>query len=502
MLSVEKVKFKGVSENNLIMRTKIDLSYLFFIFSFVLISACNSSPEITATKSVGTVAIATESWTETPTRTITPTATPTVTPSPTPSPLPTFTSTPLPTPTATPILSQFVNLTLALDYDQDSFAPLSAQDYFPLGVSFIAAVFDYQVASWTNLDWKVYGGDGTIQAAGIARLNPREGKKAFVMRPEMGLDEGSYELVLELNGEVVLAKQFDVYWNPTVWPVSVGTSINPNYSVANENDRFLFGTESLFASYPTINFLVGDEILTEWFVNGEKLGEHRFIWDNSDWSTGIHVNKIDNQVEPENPLPIGRYELFVFVNEKPKQCKAFEIVESNSSSPEDNVGAQMTGCSMFVSEPAEPSSQNSWERYQARSFHELDALTDEIMSDITGEKTVYLEMSPEYQYPSRVQVTFTGNFRDTPESKLEWIKVWMSTFAPGLTADEVAEIFAQEGLFTEGSTEYWLPIQNLLIPIMEEELSAGDTVDLLVVWIGATVDSEQIDRIYLVNAFE
>ena len=451
------------------------------------------------------MAVATESWTKTPVLTATPSAIPTIIPSPTILPSPTFTLTPEPTPTETPVVSpEFTNLTLALDYNQDSLEPQSPQDYFPLGVSYIAVVFDYRVSSWTKLDWYIYGFDREIKATGIASLNAGEDRKAFIVRPEMGLDEGSYEFVFELDGQPVLEKRFDVYWNPTIWPIAIGTDVYNDYTVANEDNKFLHGTEFLFATYPTINFLVGDELFVEWFVNDEKLGEHQYVWDNSEWSSGMHVNKIDNQIEPDKPLPIGNYELFIYVNGVPKQCKAFQIAEENAVSSNDaSALGLMLGCETFTSEPSEANSSSAWDRYEVRTFSELDGLAAEtIVFDASQDKAVYLETSPDFQYPSRVEVVFTGEFRDTPESKLEWIKVWMTTFAPNLTAEEVAELFAQEGLFTEDSKEYWLPVQNTLIPIMEDELSLGDKVDLLVIWVGATVDSGQIEKIYLINAFE
>ena len=502
--SIEKFNFQGIKDCITSMRNKICLPHFLFIFSLVLMAACSSSPEISVVETSVTIAVATESWTKTPVPTMTSSTTPTIISSPTVLPSPTFTSTPEPTPTETPILPEFTNLTLALDYNQDSLEPKSSQDYFPLGVSYMAVVFDYRVPSWTKLDWYIYGSDGVIEASGIASLSAGEDKMAFIVRPETGLDGGSYELIFELDGQPVLEKQFDVYWNPTIWPITIGTDVYDDYTVANEDNKFSYGTEFLYATYPTINFLIDDKIFVEWFVNDEKLGEHQYIWDNSKWSSGVHVNKIDNQVEPDNPLPVGIYEMFIYVNGKPKQCKAFKIIEENATSS-DNVNAlePMLECETFTSEPSEVDSSSPWDRYEVRTFSELDDLVaGAIQFDTSQEKVVYLEMSPDFQYPSRVEVVFTGDFRDTPESKLEWIKLWMATFAPELTAEEVAELFAQEGLFKEDSKEYWLPIQNALIPIMEDELSPGDKVDLLVTWMGATIDSGQIDKIYLVNAFK
>jgi hypothetical protein len=458
----------------------------------ILISACTSVPGTDTTESLEIDNIA-EFPTATSSATALPSATATLTPTPTPTATPTLVPTVTPTPTATPVPPEFNNLVLALDYDRASFTPLSPRDYFPFGVTYIAVIFDYSVPNTTRLDWYIHGAEGQVEASGMISLNSRNSQKAFIVRPQMGLDEGQYELSLELDGEIMLSRQFEVFWNPTLWPITVGTNFSANMEIIGVDDRFPLGSEFLFASYPTINFTVGDELVAEWFVDGLKLGEHRFVWNNPDWSTGIHANVIDNQVDDAAPLPAGNYEIIIYVNDVPQQCKAFQVTDS----PTRN---EAQGCEAI--ESIQAISPNSWGRYQSRTFSELDLLTGELLSHITGDKTIYLETSPDYQYPSRVRAVFTGDFRDTSEFRLEWIKAWMATFAPNLSETEIISLFAQEGLFMEDNKEYWLPIQNPLIAIMEDELSVGDEVELLVIWMGATIDSGEIDRIYLVNAFQ
>lgn len=480
---------------------KNSLPYLLVLtFLALFVSACNVAPKTDSAETPEGAVTITAVWTETPPPTALPSATTTLTPTPTslPSATATLVPTATPLPTATPVSPEFSNLILALDYDEVSREPLSPRDYFPAGVSYIAVLFDYTVPGSTRLDWQIVGANEKIEASGTATLTTGEGKKAFIVRPEYGLDEGDYELIVEFNGEVVLAQGFQVYWNPTLWPITLGANIYVNGEVTDIGDRFPFGTEFLFASYPTINFSVGDELVAEWFVDGEKLGEYHYVWDNPDWSTGVHTNKIDNQVDSGSPLPVGNYELHVLVNDVPKQCKAFAITESANAAATELV----QGCEAFEAEPSAPPSQTTWDRYEARTFSELDVLTGELLNEITEGTAVYLETSPDYQYPSRVQAIFAGDCRDTSEFKLEWIKTWIVTFAPNLTAEEVEALFAQECLFLEDANEYWLPVQSSLVLLMTETLSSGDEVELLVIWIGATIDAGQINRIYLVNAFE
>lgn len=295
----------------------------------------------------------------------------------------------------------------------------------------------------------------------------------------------------------MLSKEFEVFWNPTLWPITLGANISANGEVLDTGDVFPVGTEFLFASYPTINFTVGDELVAEWSVDGEKLGEHRYVWDSPEWSTGVHANIIDNQVDNRKPLPPGNYEMVIYVNDVPKQCKAFLITATPT---EETVrGCEAFKASSSITESAPPA---SWNRYQPRILGELELLTGELLGEITEERAVYIETSPDYQYPSRVRVVFTGDFRDASESRLEGIKIWMATFAPSLTADEISSLFGQEGLFIEGEKEYWIPVQSTLIPIMEDELSPGNDVELFLNWIGATKEFDEIDRINLVNAFQ
>ncbi|MDA0245172.1 MAG: hypothetical protein OT477_17285 [Chloroflexi bacterium] len=489
------------------MKNKSFLSLLFWALFLVAIgSACQTESDIEVDPPLSTtVAINLEA---TSTSTVIPTATSTLTPTPLPSATPTVAPTATPSPTPTPITPEFANLQLALDYDKVSSELLSPQNYFPAGVSYLAAVFDYTVPSQSTLNWHIYKSKQTSEASGSFNLTAGQGYKGFVMELSEGLDEGTYQLALELDGQIVLSQPFEVYWNPTIWPISIGLEANSRGEIIGKGTRFPATTESLFASYPTINFLVGDEILAEWFVNGEKLGEQRLVWSNREWSTGIQANRINNQLEPDAPLPLGQYELLIFVNGIPKQCQTFEIVESTASnSGEDSASNQDEGCTNFVAEPSPriPSSTNEsdpWSRYEARTLTELDTLTSSAIDSGSQQNALYLEMSPDYQYPSRVRVIFTGDFRATSGLRLEGIKIWLATFAPQLTAEEAALIFGQEVRIIEENQEYWLPVQNVLVPLMEQELAVGDEFEVLITWMGATITNNQIERIYLVNAFE
>jgi len=64
-------------------------------------------------------------------------------------------------------------------------------------------------------------------------------------------------------------------------------------------------------------------------------------------------------------------------------------------------------------------------------------------------------------------------------------------------------MFDKEFLFLEDSREYWLPVQNVLIPHFKEEMHEGESVDLFAAWIGITFAKPgKRQHVLLVNEFE
>lgn len=473
--------------------TRVNLLLMALILS-VCLAACNSGAEVSVVNTPPVIATHVPTLTAVPTATAMPTETPspTAVPSPTPTPTPTLTPTPIPL--------EVSKLTLALAYAPDSLEPLSPQTYFPLGVGYIAVVLDYNAAETSQLDWIIYDENNQIKESGTVSLKHNQHREAFIMRPKQGLDKGTYHLEVLSQEKSLLSQPFEVYWTPTIWPISIGLDYNDGGDIANSQYQFSFGIESLVATFPTINFLVNDVILVEWFLDGEKVGEDRLIWDNAEWSTGIHGKRIKNQVEEGKGLRVGHYEVVVSVNDVAKQCAAFEILPA--ASPLDQ--STYIPCEQYkIVAEENPSSGGDWERYEPRTFAELIALTDELLpSELKEPNRVYLEMGPAYQYPSSIKVIFTGEIREVAEQKLTWITTWMGTFAPTLSAEDVKATFGREALFTEGSESYWVPVQGVLLDEMEQGVDLGQEVELLLLWMGSTSDEAGvIERIFLVNAY-
>jgi len=149
--------------------------------------------------------------------------------------------------------------------------------------------------------------------------------------------------------------------------------------------------------------------------------------------------------------------------------------------------------------------QDPWKKYEPRTLDQIIKLhatkvldnPDVLMTFSDGSAAVLTNDS----FPSKVKVTYTGQFRGISQKRKELLKNWL-TKTYGLNREEYLKLFDTEFLFTENLVEYWLPIQNPLIQPLKEELKKGEEVVLYVAWIGARKESDKIDWVFLVNEFE
>jgi hypothetical protein len=102
--------------------------------------------------------------------------------------------------------------------------------------------------------------------------------------------------------------------------------------------------------------------------------------------------------------------------------------------------------------------------------------------------------------PVRARVTYTGLFRPTSAKKQRFIAFYMDS----IRTPEFAKKFMTELLFIEEGVEFWLPVQDVLLPHFRKELRKGDVVILLANWIGITYPERNGSRlhVFLVNEFE
>lgn len=150
--------------------------------------------------------------------------------------------------------------------------------------------------------------------------------------------------------------------------------------------------------------------------------------------------------------------------------------------------------------PPEPTS--TWDRYQVRTLRTIKELTDPFIAESVAQyPSIYLEFSDEFQYPSRVRIVYTGQFREISATRQFAIARWAEVYLPD-KADVYVPLFQHEVLVREGSEEFWMPVQEPLIPYMENELQVEGKATMLVVWMGAILSGpDEVERIYLVNEF-
>jgi hypothetical protein len=116
---------------------------------------------------------------------------------------------------------------------------------------------------------------------------------------------------------------------------------------------------------------------------------------------------------------------------------------------------------------------------------------------------LYVEVSPDYQHPSRVQVIYTGEFRDIDPIKQFLIESWGAALSPE-TGERVKGAFLQEVLVIESDVEHWIPVQELLVPFMEKELKSGDEAMIFVLWVGASMPDAETPPVpvFILNEFQ
>jgi hypothetical protein len=141
-----------------------------------------------------------------------------------------------------------------------------------------------------------------------------------------------------------------------------------------------------------------------------------------------------------------------------------------------------------------PTNTSTWDRYQPGTIGQIVSDTHPELASLP-EGGFYFNYGVDYA--SRVVVTYTGQFRTISERRAVLIGSWLTQLGKANAINR----FTTEGLFVEDTTEYWLPIQSPLIPLMNEELTEGKPVTLFIIWTGATFFDNELDRVFLVNEF-
>jgi hypothetical protein len=134
----------------------------------------------------------------------------------------------------------------------------------------------------------------------------------------------------------------------------------------------------------------------------------------------------------------------------------------------------------------------SWANYQAGTLSSVEQKLAPPKPEGVGQTPTGL--------PVKATVTYSGESRPVSEVNRDAIATFANAQQTPPQAD-VRALFTEEFLFTEAGRDYWLPLQKQMIPFIDQELSKGDQVQLLALWIGYAHPQGQIHHTFLVNEF-
>jgi hypothetical protein len=144
-------------------------------------------------------------------------------------------------------------------------------------------------------------------------------------------------------------------------------------------------------------------------------------------------------------------------------------------------------------------SQTTWDRYipsslsmikkehqYLTSYHDCPA---KFNFNLNGKATIQ---------PYRISLIYIDAIREISLHHKDLIKHWGMAFKIDPNPEK---LFLYELSFLEDSTQYWLPVQNQLIPFFKNELKKGDMVNLFIMAIGTLTYPEETDWVFIVNEF-
>lgn len=95
----------------------------------------------------------------------------------------------------------------------------------------------------------------------------------------------------------------------------------------------------------------------------------------------------------------------------------------------------------------------------------------------------------------RVRVTYTGQQREMTANVKQLLGHWVRALGHD---PKILDLFKNEILIREGTSQYWLPIQETLLPFLAKEVKPGGAVELYIIMIG----SAKTEWVFAVNEFQ
>ena len=101
--------------------------------------------------------------------------------------------------------------------------------------------------------------------------------------------------------------------------------------------------------------------------------------------------------------------------------------------------------------------------------------------------------------PSRVTVVYRGNMRPLDPKVKAAISNWANRYAGN--PESYTAVYEKEMLFSEGDTEYWLPVRKDLFSELEKKIKGDDKLDLLLIKLGRIRSSDKWTPLLLAERF-
>lgn len=125
---------------------------------------------------------------------------------------------------------------------------------------------------------------------------------------------------------------------------------------------------------------------------------------------------------------------------------------------------------------------------------DVDRYQPATLTDVVARQPSASGVSVVRDIPIRAKVVYSGQFRGLPADTLRVLEAWSMVMRVPLAGTT----FHREVLLHEGPRAFWVPVQEVLVPAMQDELERGEIIQVFAIYIG------QIDgrHVFLINAFD
>ncbi len=85
----------------------------------------------------------------------------------------------------------------------------------------------------------------------------------------------------------------------------------------------------------------------------------------------------------------------------------------------------------------------------------------------------------------RIRVPFTNESREIGPEKIKFIEMWVNAL---VRIPELIKLYKHEILIKSEDKDYWIPMQEQVLPYMNKELKIGKQFDLYIILAGTIKD--------------